>query len=78
MKEKLLILANRKNALHAQLIAPARAAANQMKDAGMTRGAEPLLEILFQIDAIEDEVKALFAADPKASVEAIIQLMAGK
>lgn len=57
--EQVQRLANKRTALCNRLIAPARAAANQMKDAGMHRGADELLSILFEMDAVEAELKKL-------------------
>lgn len=77
MKEKLVELTKKRHALLVKLVEPARAAANQMKDAGMSRGADPLLEILFQVNAIDQEVQDLFAQDPMAAIDVISRLMGG-
>jgi hypothetical protein len=61
----------RERALEA-LIAPARAAANQMKDAGMANGADALNAALFRLDATDGELKTLTDANPKQLVEALI------
>ena len=78
MKEKIIQLTGKKQALLAKLVEPARAAANQMKDAGMSRGADPLLEILFQVDACEQEIMELFSSEPKAAMAAVFDLMRGQ
>ena len=78
MREKLLDLARKKRELESKLVAPARAAANQMKDAGMVRGSEPLFELIFQIDAIDQEVHDVFRGNPEQAVEAMIDMMGGR
>ncbi len=41
------------------LVPAARAAANQMKDAGMLNGAEALNRVLFEVEALTDELNGL-------------------
>lgn len=65
MKDQINKLTVQKMVLMESLIAPARAAANQMKDAGMSRGADPLMEVLFKIDALDQEMRDLATSDPK-------------
>ena len=60
-----------------KIIEPARAAANAMTDAGMTRSAEPLLAALFEIDAIQDEATQLVQENPTEAIEALIAIMSG-
>lgn len=55
------------------LVAPARAAVNQMKDAGMTRGAEPLAQALFEFDAAEQEFKDLCKGNVEGVVDELIK-----
>jgi hypothetical protein len=55
------------------LVAPARAAANQMKDAGMKLGSDPLFEILFQLDALDQEMMELLKKDPETLIEMILE-----
>jgi hypothetical protein len=52
-----------------KLVEPARAAANQMKDAGMHRGADPVLAVLFEIDASLEEQAKIIAEDPTILIE---------
>lgn len=68
MKEKVLALLNKRQGLLQQLEGPTRAAANQMKDAGMHKGADPLLEILFQIEATDQETKKILNNSPREEV----------
>ena len=77
MKEKLKELTSKKHGLVAKLVEPARAAANQMKDAGMHKGADPLLTLLFEIDACDQELMEAFWSNPTESIEALISLMTG-
>lgn len=73
--EKLRDFNVRRSLLKDKLVPVARAAANQMVDAGMKAGSAPLLEVLFEIDAVEAEVSNLFGEDPKAIVDAIKALL---
>ena len=77
LKQKLIELNTRRVQILMTMVAPARAAANQMKDAGMDAGAAPLLEVLFQYDAIEAEAHDLMKSDPEASFLALIELLGG-
>jgi len=77
MLKKIIELSAKRQALTCDLVAPARAAANQMKDAGMAMGAGPLLEILFQIDAADQELKDLIGSHPLEAVEALKEMMRG-
>jgi hypothetical protein len=47
-----------REALLEALVAPARAAAHTLKDMKMERTADPLLEALFALDALDQELKA--------------------
>ena len=49
--------------LYRALMPVARAAANQMADAGMRMGAGPLQEALFRIDALEDEIVTIITSE---------------
>jgi hypothetical protein len=73
-KQMRALSAKRFSALE-KLVAPARAAANQMKDAGMMQGAAPLAEALFKLDAAGQEMSDLIEADPRAALNAIIEGM---
>ena len=42
-----------------RLIPVARAAANQMKDAGMSSCSEAISSVLFEVDAVQDSMLAL-------------------
>jgi len=75
MAEKLKAMSIRHVALALELTVPARAAANQMKDAGMAAGAAPLNEIIFQIDALEQERHNLLDSDPMTGMEALMILI---
>ncbi len=78
MKEKIMALMRKKHDLETKLVVPARAAANQMKDAGMARGADPLLEILFQLDAVDAEMTAFITgSNPAEFAEVLIGMMGG-
>ena len=77
MRKKITDLAEKKRQLESKLVAPARAAANQMKDAGMNLGADPLLQILFEIDAVEQEMQSLFKNEPDAAMEALLEMLRG-
>lgn len=55
---------NRRQNLLAKLINPARAAMNAMTDAGMHRTAEPLKEIFFELDALDQEMTELIKSNP--------------
>lgn len=78
MKDRLVALMTKKQQILDGLIAPARAAANQMKDAGMKSGADPLCAVLFEIDSVDAELKGIFEEDPRASIEAFIELISRK
>jgi hypothetical protein len=59
-----------------KLIEPARAAAAQMKDAGMIEGSRPLFEVLFELDAINQELDtAIKDAGPERGIEALLELL---
>lgn len=73
MKEKLLILMLRRSKALDDLQAPARAAFHQMQDANLHRGAAPLGEVLFQLDAIDAELKELVESDPGAAIDAAMK-----
>ena len=49
------------------LVPAARAAANAMKDAGMNNSAAPVSEILFQLDALDEEMKEIFKSHHDAA-----------
>jgi hypothetical protein len=60
-----------------ELVPLARAAANQMADAGMHRGADPLMETLFKLDGIDAEVQALAMSDPHGFLEVVAKIRWG-
>ncbi len=64
------------NALEA-LYAPARAAANAMKDAKLDHSADPLLEALFKLEAINSELDALTVENGKAVLDAVLHMLSG-
>jgi hypothetical protein len=61
---KSLELREKRIALLEKLLPLARAAANQMKDAHLDRGADPILSLLFEIDALE-EISSKLVTDNK-------------
>ena len=75
--QKMRILSERRALTLNCLVAPARAALNQMQDAGMKRGAEPLAEALFQLDAVDSEMKSVIEADPVAFIDSLKEMMSG-
>ena len=56
-------LMHQRPSIYMALVPVARAAANQMADAGMRMGSGPLQEALARIDSLEAELKILFAGD---------------
>lgn len=76
--DKIREIGTRKRFAVEALVAPARAAANQMKDAGMKAGADALNAALFQIDATEDELNALIRKDPAAAMRSLFSSIKGK
>jgi len=56
-------LMHRRPSIYMALVPVARAAANQMADAGMRMGSSPLLEAIGRIDTLEEDLKTLFAGD---------------
>ena len=77
IEAKLSRYPNQLHALHQKLLPLARAAANQMKDAGMHRGADPLLAVLFEIDALESEMAEIIRGHPEAFLEALLRTIPG-
>ena len=77
MKEKIMALIAHRAAILDALVPLARAAANQMADAGMHRGADPLMETLFKLDGIDAEVQALAMSDPRAFLEIVAKIARG-
>lgn len=63
--------AAKKRELLLKMVDPAKAAVNQMKDAGMIRGSDPLAQILFELDAADEEIKNIFSNDPLAFLEIV-------
>lgn len=80
--KKIISIQTKRIALLDKMVIPTRAAAAQMKDAGMINGAEPLLELLFQIDALDQERdNSILAADTEEALNtmtALFQLMGGR
>jgi hypothetical protein len=70
-KKKINELLTRRLGVLSEIIGPARAAFNAMKDAKMDRSAEPLGELLFKYDSIDAEIHNLIHEDP----ETIFELM---
>ena len=78
MIEEIKKLVGKRQALLGKLVEPVRAAANQMKDAGMARGADPLLELIFQLDAVDAELQELYKRDPAEAMGALLDLITGE
>lgn len=76
--EKMKDLTMRKNVLMVQLVEPARAALNAMKDAGMKHSADPLAEVLFQLDALDAEASAFIRANMDLVMAELLKLARGK
>lgn len=74
MKQIATIMMKRNVALQG-LVGPAKAAVNQMRDAGMVRGAGPLEEALFTFDVADAELLALVHEDPKKALQALMESM---
>lgn len=74
----MLEMSQKRSAILDRLVAPARAACNAMKDANMQRSADPLAQVLFELEGLEEERKALVEADPKGFVEALIEGLSKK
>lgn len=77
VEAKLRTYPNRLHTLHEKLLPLARAAANQMKDAGMHRGSDPLLAVLFEIDALESEMAEIIREHPCEFLEALRRTIPG-
>jgi hypothetical protein len=77
MREKLMSLTGQRAVVLEELIPLARAAANQMADAGMHRGADPLMETLFKLDGIDAEVQALAMSDPHGFLDVVTKIVWG-
>jgi hypothetical protein len=77
MREKLMALTAARAVTLEELVPLARAAANQMADAGMHRGADPLMETLFKLDGIDAEVQALAMSDPHGFLEVVAKIRWG-
>jgi hypothetical protein len=71
--KKLRELSVRRQELLESLVAPARAAVNALKDAQRPNTAEPLNEILFQIDALHQEIMEFVKTDPINILEALFK-----
>ena len=59
-----------------RLVSPSRAAANAMKDAGMNATADPISQVIFELDALTDQYAELVSQEgfSKAFVELIQDL----
>lgn len=71
-RQMLAELTTRRARLLQNLVEPVRAAVNAMKDAGLTRSADPVAEVLFQLDALDAEMKQFLDANLQAVVDMII------
>jgi len=54
-----------------ELLPVARAAANQMSDAGLKAGAAALNQLIFEIDGIEQEARDLIDKDPIGALRSL-------
>jgi hypothetical protein len=61
-----------------RMVEPSRAACNAMLDAGMTRTAEPLKELLFEWDAINGEAVDVARDNPEQLADALLLLLTGE
>jgi len=77
IEEKIREFSSKRVQLALSLVTPAKAAATQMRDAGMTLGADSLMSILFHIDALDSEVRSIIESDPLESIDALISIMEG-
>jgi hypothetical protein len=77
MKEKIMALIAHRAAILDALVPLARAAANQMADAAMHRGADPLMQRLFELDAIDTDIQALGMSDPDAFLQVVLKIARG-
>lgn len=75
--EKIMKLRGLRMNVLERLIAPARAAANACKDAKMDRTADPLLQIIFEIDALDSEVETLIKAEPENIMLGLLERLGG-
>lgn len=75
--KKAMDLRNKRIAVLERLVAPARAAANACKDAKMDRTADPLLQVLFEIEAAEAEFEACIKADPEKIMLEMLECLGG-
>lgn len=75
--KQLTDIIRKKHALTENLVGPARAAVNQMIDAGMKRGADPLAAVLFEIDSLDQQLKDVMNADPEKATLAILEMLIG-
>jgi hypothetical protein len=65
----------KRNAALNKLIAPARAALNAMKDAGLTASAEALAIALFEYDAADGELEQIIRNDLAGTLQTLIEEM---
>jgi Spy/CpxP family protein refolding chaperone len=69
------LMAKKEHALQ-RLEVPARAAVNALIDANMKRTADPLAQVLFELDALHSEMQKLIqTATPEEGRLAIIELL---
>ena len=68
---KLLSLQMKERMKLHELLPVARAAANQMSDAGLKAGAAALNQLIFEIDGIEQEARDLIDKDPIGALRSL-------
>jgi len=68
----------RKQKLLDALVVPARMAALVLVDAGHPKTAEPLKEIMFQLDVLKQEVGEFFDSNAVEAVNALMSMIENK
>ncbi len=70
-------LSSKRQSAYEALVAPAKAAANVLKDHGQHSTARDLEAALFSLDAIEGETMEAIKANPRVFLEAISRNLGG-
>lgn len=74
ISDKMITYLQQEGQLLRAMVEPARAAANQMKDAGMHMGSQALLQALFEYDAW----KSAFDDFTKENLQDLVTIMVGR
>lgn len=69
LEAKMLTLTGRHTDAVRKLLNAARAAANAMEDAKLSKSAAPLFEALFEIDALDQEMLDLIKLNPAGMLD---------